>query len=408
MVMGRHCIGVDVGGTTVKIGIFETDGTLLKKWEVPTRKEEGGKYIMEDVAASIRKTIEEMGIKMEDVLGAGLGVPGPVMPDGYVEVCVNLGWRNVNPQRTLSRFLDGLPVKSGNDANVAALGEMWMGGGKGYTDIVMVTLGTGVGGGVIVDEKIICGKHGMGGEIGHIRIREDEKEYCNCGGKGCLEQVASATGIAREARRAMKKSDEPSAMRAFGDEITAKDVLDCAKAGDRMALQVFDTVCYYLGWTLAQIFMTVDPQMFVIGGGVSRAGQFLLDGIEPDGSISESARNQVEELLKRSFRPEFLNRLDEIVYYKPLTKENVTAIVDLLLDSLNRRLADKQLKVELTPAAKTYVIDNGYDPLYGARPLRRFLQHTVETLISRKLIADEVLPDTTLVVDCQGDQLVVR
>ncbi len=114
--MGRHCIGVDVGGTTVKIGIFETDGTLLKKWEVPTRKEEGGKYIMEDVAASIRKTIEEMGIKMEDVLGAGLGVPGPVMPDGYVEVCVNLGWRNVNPQRTLSRFLDGLPVKSGNDA----------------------------------------------------------------------------------------------------------------------------------------------------------------------------------------------------------------------------------------------------------------------------------------------------
>ena len=242
--MGRHCIGVDVGGTTVKIGIFETDGTLLKKWEVPTRKEEGGKYIMEDVAASIRKTIEEMGIKMEDVLGAGLGVPGPVMPDGYVEVCVNLGWRNVNPQRTLSRFLDGLPVKSGNDANVAALGEMWMGGGKGYTDIVMVTLGTGVGGGVIVDEKIICGKHGMGGEIGHIRIREDEKEYCNCGGKGCLEQVASATGIAREARRAMKKSDEPSAMRAFGDEITAKDVLDCAKAGDRMALQVFDTVCY--------------------------------------------------------------------------------------------------------------------------------------------------------------------
>ena len=116
----------------------------------------------------------------------------------------------------------------------------------------------------------------------------------------------------------------------------------------------------------------------------------------------------MDQLLKRSFRPEFLNRLDEIVYYKPLTKENVTAIVDLLLGSLNRRLADKQLKVELTPAAKAYVIDNGYDPLYGARPLRRFLQHTVETLVSRKLIADEVLPDTTLVVDCQGDQLVVR
>ncbi len=136
--------------------------------------------------------------------------------------------------------------------------------------------------------------------------------------------------------------------------------------------------------------------------------QYLLEGINADGEISQEARDQVDQLLKRSFRPEFLNRLDEIVYYKPLTKENVTAIVDLLLGSLNRRLADKQLKVELTPAAKTYVIDNGYDPLYGARPLRRFLQHTVETLISRKLIADEVLPDTTLVVDCQGDQLVVR
>ena len=136
--------------------------------------------------------------------------------------------------------------------------------------------------------------------------------------------------------------------------------------------------------------------------------QYLLEGIDEKGEISQEARDQVDQLLKRSFRPEFLNRLDEIVYYKPLTKENVTAIVDLLLGSLNRRLADKQLKVELTPAAKTYVIDNGYDPLYGARPLRRFLQHTVETLVSRKLIADEVLPDTTLVVDCQGDQLVVR
>ena len=136
--------------------------------------------------------------------------------------------------------------------------------------------------------------------------------------------------------------------------------------------------------------------------------QYLLEGIDAQGEISQEARDQVDQLLKRSFRPEFLNRLDEIVYYKPLTKENITSIVDLLIASLNQRLADKQLKVELTPAAKAFVIDNGYDPLYGARPLRRFLQHTVETLVSRKLIADEVLPDTTLVVDCQGDQLVVR
>ena len=153
---------------------------------------------------------------------------------------------------------------------------------------------------------------------------------------------------------------------------------------------------------------TVDFKNTILILTSNLGSQYLLEGINADGEISQEARDQVDQLLKRSFRPEFLNRLDEIVYYKPLTKENVTAIVDLLLGSLNRRLADKQLKVELTPAAKAFVIDNGYDPLYGARPLRRFLQHTVETLVSRKMIADEVLPDTTLVVDCQGDQLVVR
>lgn len=278
--MSKKCIGVDVGGTTVKLGIFEIDGTLLKKWEVPTRKEEGGKYILADVAASIKDVLREMQVDMDDVVGTGMGVPGPVMPDGYVEVCVNLGWRDLNPQRELSALLDGIPVKSGNDANVAALGEMWQGGGKGYTDIVMVTLGTGVGGGVILDEKIIAGKHGLGGEIGHIHVRNEETEHCNCGGVGCLEQVASATGIAREARRTMAASDAPSAMRKFGDQITAKDVLDEAKAGDAMALEVVETVGYYLGVALAQIALTVDPEMFVIGGGVSRAGQFLIDVIE--------------------------------------------------------------------------------------------------------------------------------
>lgn len=278
--MSKKCIGIDVGGTTVKLGIFETDGTLLDKWEVPTRKEDGGKHILEDVAASIRHTLQENEIDMDDVVGAGMGVPGPVMPDGYVEVCVNLGWHDRNPQRELSALLDGLPVKSGNDANVAALGEMWQGGGKGYTDIVMVTLGTGVGGGVIIDEKIIAGKHGLGGEIGHIHVRDDETEHCNCGGVGCVEQIASATGIAREARRKMAASEAPSTMRSFGDAITAKDVLDEAKAGDAMALEVVETVGHYLGLLLAQVALTVDPEMFVIGGGVSKAGQFLIDVIE--------------------------------------------------------------------------------------------------------------------------------
>lgn len=278
--MEKKCIGIDVGGTTVKIGIFGMDGALLKKWEVPTRKEENGRYILEDVAASIKVVLKEEGLSLDDICGAGMGLPGPVLSDGYVEVCVNLGWHDMNPQKLLCELLDGLPVKTGNDANVAALGEMWQGGGKGYTDIVMVTLGTGVGGGVIIDEKIITGKHGMGGEIGHMRIREGEKEKCNCNGYGCVEQVASATGIAREARRFMAKDERDSSMREFGDGITAKNVLDCAKSGDVMALEVMETVCYYLGWALSIVSMTVDPEVFVIGGGVSRAGTFLTDLIK--------------------------------------------------------------------------------------------------------------------------------
>lgn len=278
--MEKKCIGIDIGGTTVKLGIFKTDGSLLEKWEVPTRKEEDGRYILPDVAASILAKLQEMEIAKEDVVGAGMGVPGPVMPDGYVEVCVNLGWKDTNPQQELESLLGGIPVRLGNDANVAALGEMWQGGGKGYSDIVMVTLGTGVGGGIIIDEKIIAGKHGLGGEIGHIHVRDSETEHCNCGGVGCLEQVASATGIAREARRTMAALDGPSAMRQFGDEITAKDVLDCAKAGDAMAKMVMETVGRYLGIALAQVALTVDPDAFVIGGGVSKAGQYLIDVIE--------------------------------------------------------------------------------------------------------------------------------
>jgi len=277
--MGKVCVGIDVGGTTVKLGLFETTGRLMDKWEIPTRTEDGAKNILPDIAASVRKKLEDLEIDLEDVIGAGMGIPGPVLPDGSVTLCVNLGWRDMNPQRELSALLDGLPVKSGNDANVAALGEMWQGGGKGFSDIVMVTLGTGVGGGVIIDEKIVAGRHGLGGEIGHIHARDEETESCNCGGVGCLEQVASATGIAREARRKMAASDTPSVLREVGDQVTAKDVLDAAKAGDALALEVMEVVGHYLGVALASLALTVDPQMFVIGGGVSKAGQYLIEVI---------------------------------------------------------------------------------------------------------------------------------
>lgn len=279
--MGMKCIGVDIGGTSVKIGLFEVSGELLDKWEVQTRKEDGGRYILPDVAASIRRRMAEKDIDLKtEIVGVGLGVPGPVLPDGYVEVCVNLGWHKLYPQEELSNLLDGIKVRSGNDANVAALGEMWQGGGKGYSDLVMITLGTGVGGGVILDKKIVAGKHGLSGEIGHIHVRDEEWEHCNCGGVGCVEQIGSATGIAREARTKMAASNKPSVLRAFGDAVSAKNVLDAARDGDELALEVMDVVGHYLGLALSMAVMILDPEIFIIGGGVSKAGQFLLDVIQ--------------------------------------------------------------------------------------------------------------------------------
>lgn len=297
--MNRKCIGIDIGGTTVKIGIFETDGTLLEKWEVPTRKEDGGRYILEDVAASIRKKIKSMGLSLKDMEGAGMGLPGPVLPDGYVEVCVNLGWKALNPQEILSGLLDGLPVKSTNDANVAALGEMWQGGGKDYKDLVMVTLGTGVGGGIILDGKILNGMQGVGGEIGHIHVRDEETEFCNCGGRGCLEQVASATGIAREARRVLERDARPSVLRVKS-RLTAKDVLDAAKEGDGPALEVVETACRYLGLVLSQTTMILDPQIYLVGGGVSKAGTFLTEKIQKyHDELTPHARKKAKIMLAK-------------------------------------------------------------------------------------------------------------
>ena len=276
--MNQYCVGVDVGGTTVKCGIFTLTGVLMDKWEVPTRKEEDGKYILPDVADALKKRLEEKGIKLTDIEGIGIGVPGPVEPNGYVHVCVNLGWHDHWPAKEMQELMGGrIRCAVGNDANVAALGEMWQGGGKGHANLVMVTLGTGVGGGLIIDGQIIAGVHGAGAEIGHIQVRDGEQEACNCGGHGCLEQVASATGIVREAKRNLAASDEASTMRSFGDALSARDVCDCAKAGDPLAVKTIDTSMYYLGRALATISMVADPEIYVIGGGVSRAGQYLID-----------------------------------------------------------------------------------------------------------------------------------
>ena len=276
--MKKYIFGVDLGGTTVKMGLFLSSGELLHTWEIPTRTEKGGKYILGDIADSVIETLREREISKDDVEGIGIGVPGPVGADGTVFKCVNLGWGVFNVADRLQE-LTGLKVKAGNDANVAALGEMWQGGGKGCHSIVMITLGTGIGGGIILNGEILSGTNGAAGEVGHIPVWDDETEMCGCGKRGCLEQYGSATGIVRVAKRYLKAHDEPSILRQY-DDFTAKEVCDAAKENDAIAIEILDLVGKTLGKALACISCVVNTEAFVIGGGVSRAGSVLLDSIE--------------------------------------------------------------------------------------------------------------------------------
>lgn len=274
--MKEYGFGADVGGTTIKMGLFRTDGTLLDKWEIPTDTSNCGEGILQDIADSVHDKMVGKDLTKDMVEGIGIGIPGAVDHNGVVNKAVNLGW-GVVPVKEELENLSGMRVRVGNDANVAALGENWMGSGKGYKSIVMVTLGTGIGGGIIIDGKILIGANGAAGEIGHIVVDEQEAEACNCGHYGCIEQYASATGIARMARKAMADTETESTMRTFGDDISAKNVFDCAKAGDELAHQVVTKVCNMLGATMADIGCVINPDAFVIGGGVSKAGDILLD-----------------------------------------------------------------------------------------------------------------------------------
>lgn len=276
--MKKYAFGVDVGGTTVKIGLFDKDGCVLDKWEIPTVKDNEGAAIIPDVAQSILAKMKEKGIATEDVKGVGIGVPGAITSDGLlIGGAVNIGWGVFNVAKVLNGYLN-VPVKAANDANVAAFGEMWQGGGKGYSNMVAVTLGTGVGGGIIVEGNILTGATGGGGEIGHIHVEDAEEESCNCKNKGCLEQYASATGVVRLANRRLNKDDAPSILRE--KNITAKAVFDAAKEGDAVACEIVAQFGEYLGKGLAIVASVVNPEIFVIGGGVSKAGDIIIKSIE--------------------------------------------------------------------------------------------------------------------------------
>ena len=270
--MAQYYVGVDVGGTTVKMGMFSDTGELLDKWEIPTRRKNNGQYILSDIVDSIeekRETFEG------NIKGIGVGIPGPVTADRTVLKCANLGWDVFSVSNKLASLTGVGNVKVGNDANVAALGEMWKGGGRGYDSIVMVTLGTGVGGGVILQGKILTGCKGAGGEIGHMKVNMDETRVCGCGNKGCLEQYASATGIVN-----MAKENVPEGSYLADKKVTAKAVFDGAKEGDAYCMKVVEKFGRYLGVALSNVAHVVDPEAFVIGGGVSAAGQILLDVVE--------------------------------------------------------------------------------------------------------------------------------
>lgn len=273
----KYCFGVDIGGTTVKLGLFTTDGEIVDKWEIKTRTENQGEAVLPDIVEALREKLEEKKIDRDEVEGIGVGVPAPVNTEGVVQNTANLGWGYKEVKREMEE-LSGMRAEIGNDANVAALGEMWLGAGKGRKNIVMVTLGTGVGGGIIIDGKPLVGAHGAGGEIGHLCVNYEETDHCGCGNTGCLEQYASATGITRLANIRLAKDDAKSVLRE--QEVSAKTVFDAVKAGDAVAKEIAEEFGKYLGHAMANLAAVVDPSAIVIGGGVSKAGEVLIEYVE--------------------------------------------------------------------------------------------------------------------------------
>ena len=273
--MAQFIFGIDIGGTSAKCGLFENE-TLVEKWSVPTSKENNGAAVLPDIAKSILDVMDKKGISKEDVLGVGIDVPGPV-EGGVVQMAVNLGWGVKNVVAEMEELTGGLKTVALNDANAAALGEMVAGGGKGSKNLVMVTLGTGIGGGVVLGGRVIEGVHGAAGELGHMHVNDDEEEACGCGNKGCWEQYGSATGMVRCAKRALAKFEGETVLR--DKQFDARMICEAASAGDAFAMQCVEDYALILGKGMAQIAAVIDPEVFVLGGGVAGAGELIMKPI---------------------------------------------------------------------------------------------------------------------------------
>jgi glucokinase len=284
IVQDKWIVGVDIGGTTTKLAFINMDGKILYKWQIYTDNSNEGKNITINIAKSIAINLAKLKLNKQNLLGIGIGAPGPVnYQTGIILNAVNLGWRDSFPLKDLLERETGLPVYIDNDANCAALGEMWKGAGNGAKDLVFVTIGTGIGGGIIINGEIVQGINGAGGEIGHITAMPINGSQCNCGKTGCIETIASATGIVRLAKEELLTIGTPGELHNIltqEGEITAKDVMVCAQKGDMIAKKVLNHVTFYLGFVLAGIANTLNPEKIVIGGGVSKAGKILINPLK--------------------------------------------------------------------------------------------------------------------------------
>ena len=277
--MDKYLIGIDLGGMSVKLGLFEPNGERVETWSIPTNKEDEGSHVLPEIAASIRDMLSRRELSLQDIHGVGMGVPGAVTREGMVNRCVNVGWGPIDAQRILKEALGQLEhVRVANDANVAALGEFWQGAGVDARDLCMITLGTGVGGGIILDGRIVDGCFGAAGEIGHILVNPEEVRACNCGKHGCLEQYAAAPGFVRRSIEALEECGCESVLRGRKD-LEARDIFDAAKAGDEFALECVDSCSKMIARAMVSVSAVVDPSLFLLGGGMSLAGEILLDHV---------------------------------------------------------------------------------------------------------------------------------
>jgi glucokinase len=275
-----YVVGIDVGGQTTKLGVVDARGTVLAQTVIRTDTHTEIAPYIADLAAALNKVIAEAGVEGK-VKGIGVGAPNGNYYTGTIENAVNLSWggtKTIEFAKLLSEAMNGLPVALTNDANAAAVGEMTYGAARGMKNFIMITLGTGVGSGIVINGDVVYGHDGFAGELGHVAAVRNNGRTCNCGKTGCLETYASATGVARTAREWLEMSDEPSLLRGL-DSIASKDVYEAAKEGDKLALKIFEFTGKMLGRSFADFIAFSAPEAIVLFGGLARAKEFLTEPI---------------------------------------------------------------------------------------------------------------------------------